>query len=289
MAAARSEREQRPGRRSGHRHQVPHLLRPPPEQGGLARASASGRLRAVRHRVQRLRAYGAGRGAARQAPCARPRDARRVPPALYHLAERRRPPPTVQRTRRRAAPPPAGTGRPAASRNVRLLRIVGGASGDRQAGGSRHRSDALRGRAVTARRRRRGHAVRESAPEDHRGGTRAARRVRRAGERRRARRALRQRPGGGLPTLRRGLRLRDARGVSGPQAGRHRDRFGRHAGVRRGRRIGPGMRAARGSRRRGVQRARRPQAGRCTRRAAALGDAANPITTPAPRPSRGTA
>ena len=62
-----------------HRHQVPDLLRAPPEQGRLADPPVPRRLRAVRHRVQRLRAHRARRRPARHADAARHGDARRVP------------------------------------------------------------------------------------------------------------------------------------------------------------------------------------------------------------------
>ena len=74
------------------------------------------------------------------------------------------------------------------------------------------------------------------------------------GRRRRAARALLRRPRGRLRALRRGLRLRDARGVSRSQAGRHRRRFRRAARVRRERRQRGRVRAS----------ARRPSPARST-------------------------
>ena len=107
VAAARSQREQRPPDRSDHRDQVPDLFRAAPAQGLLARASASRGLRAVRHAVQRLRPRRARRRAARSADGARRRDARRVPRPLHDLADGVGAAAEVQRPRVDAALPSA--------------------------------------------------------------------------------------------------------------------------------------------------------------------------------------
>ena len=89
VAAARSEREQRPADRSRDRLEVSDLFRPPSEQGRVADPPVPRRLRAVRHAVQRLRPHRAGRRPARHADPARHRDARRVPRDLRERAEHR--------------------------------------------------------------------------------------------------------------------------------------------------------------------------------------------------------
>ncbi len=96
-----------------------------------------------------------------------------------------------------------------------------------------------------------------------------------------SREAVRGRAGRGIPALRRGLRLRDARSVPRPQAGGDDDRRGRSARVRRRRRDRPRLRGERGSHRR---RHRASALGPLARR----GRSATPATI-ARGPSRGTA
>ena len=101
VAAARSEREQRPADRSRHRHEVPDLLRAPSEQGRLARAPAPRRIRAVRHAVQRLRAHRARcRPARARSSTLDTQMLRRVPAAVYDRAN------TAAASRSTTASPP---------------------------------------------------------------------------------------------------------------------------------------------------------------------------------------
>ena len=82
-------------------------------------------------------------------------------------------------------------------------------------------------------------------------------------ERRAAARPLRRGAGGALSAVRRGFRLRHARGVPGAQAGHHLHRFGRPERVRRRRRQRLRVRAgARGARRRDQPPGARPRARR---------------------------
>ncbi len=83
-------------------HEVPVVLRPAPEQGRVAHPPVPRGLRAVRHRVQRLRARGSRRRAAAADHRPRHGDARRVPAALHERPEHRGPPREVQRAARRS-------------------------------------------------------------------------------------------------------------------------------------------------------------------------------------------
>ena len=96
--------------------EVPDVFRPASEQGHLADAPVSRRVRAVRHAVQRVHAHRRRRRPARDADAARPRDAAGMPAGLHHLAEHRGPAREVQRSRGRAALSAVALHRPARGR-----------------------------------------------------------------------------------------------------------------------------------------------------------------------------
>ena len=125
VAAARSQREQRPADRSGDRLEVSDLLRAPSAQSRVADPPVPRRLRAVRHRVQRLQPHRVGRRAPRSADPARHRDARRVPRDLRERAQHGAAAGEVQRPVGRGALPSAAAGGAAEVRTVRRLRAVG--------------------------------------------------------------------------------------------------------------------------------------------------------------------
>ena len=214
VAAARSQREQRPPDRSGDRVEVPVVLRAASEQGRLADPPVPRRLRAVRHGVQRLRAHRARRRAARHADAARHGDARRVPRASSATRGTRRrgsrsstasrPSRCIIRRGWRRGSSPVRTATTccrsaASSRSSAWICIVKAMAGVRPAN--------------PPRRRGRRHAAAERRAAAAEGGRRGSRHVSRHGGRRRADRALCRRAGRRLPAVRRGLRLRDARGV----------------------------------------------------------------------------
>ena len=126
VAAARSQREQRPADRSRHRVEVPDLLRAASAQGRVADPPVPRRLRAVRHAVQRLRAHRARRRPARHADPARHGDARRVPRACSRTRGTR--PTRLAKFNGLAAEPlyhPPRLAARLARRPVRRLRAVG--------------------------------------------------------------------------------------------------------------------------------------------------------------------
>ncbi len=110
VAAARSEREQRPSGRSRDRNEIPFVFRAASEQGGVAHSPVPCGLRAVRHGIQRFRAHGARRRAARHVDAARYADARRMPRALRERAKHRLASGQVQWPHRGAALPSAEAG-----------------------------------------------------------------------------------------------------------------------------------------------------------------------------------
>ncbi len=237
VAADRPVRKQRRADRSRHRHEVPDLLRAPPEQGHVADSSVPRDLRAVRHAVQRVRPHRSRRAAARSpdrsstATCSASRRGSSATPATPRRASRATTAwPRSRCTIRRRSPVsskpgPFGdyvlsVGRLELAKRVDLIvnalactsiAVTLVVVGD---GPLRGRLEAL---AVDDRRRRSRHV--------HRPRRRPA-----------ARRSLRRRARRRVPAVRRGLRLRHARSVSRAEAGDHDDRRRRPARVRAGRR-----------------------------------------------------
>ena len=166
-------------------------------------------------RVQRLRAHRARRRPARHADAARHGDARRVPRGLHQRAEHRRAAGEVQRPPGRAAVSPAASGA-AARRRARTATTCCRSAGSNRSSASI--SSSRRWRASTRRSAWSSPATERSASNVERaadaGGRRRPRHVPRHRRRRRSDRALCGRAGGGLSAVRRGLRLRHARGVS---------------------------------------------------------------------------
>ena len=249
-----------------HRLEVPDLLRAPPEQGRLADPSVPRRLRAVRHAVQRLRPQRSGRRPARHADPARHRDARRMP---ARSSPTRGTPRRVWRSSTASRPSRCiiRRGWPRASRRARTATTC-----SRSAGSNRSSASTCIVRALALVDR----PLRLIVAGD--GTQRAERRARADAGRRRRSRHLSRQPStttqlielyaGALavvyPPLRRGLRLRHARGVPRAQAGRHLHRLRRPERVRRRRRQRLRLRAGRP--RRSPTRSTRSPADRAPRR-----------------------
>ena len=236
----------------GDRDEVPDLLRAAPEQGRVADSPVPRRLRAVRHdRTAISRTRRVGRRPARHADPPRHRDARRVPAHLHERAEHREP--RLRKFNGLAAeplyhPPRLAARLAAAARYGDYVLSVGRIE-------SVKRVDLLVSRDGSRSIRRSGwsspatgRSARTSERVARTRGRRRSRHVPRRGRRRRAARAVSRARWRCLSAVRRGLRLRHARGVPGAQAGRHRDRFRRAERVRRRRR--ERLRAARRSPRR---------------------------------------
>ena len=277
VAAPRPQREQRHPHRPGHRHQVPVLFRPPPAQGGVADPPVPRRLRAGRHASTATSTTSKATSALRDRLIALDRrDARRVPAASS---------PTP-------ATPPAGSPATMACTPKRCIirrrlaeRIRAGPLGDYILSVGRIESVKRVDLAVRGAGPRRppdcgwsSPATARSAPtpsgSSRRSGVADRVDVPRRGRRRDAARPLCRRARRRLRALRRGLRIRDARSVPGPQARDHRDRRRRAAGVRRRRR----QRRRRATRARGGRRGVRAPA----RRSRLRGRRSATPATPAP-------
>ena len=117
VAAARSQREQRPADRSRHRHEIPVVFRPPSEQGGVADPPVPRGVRAVRHRRTATsttsRATSALRATLIDLDTRMLGECRRIFANAANTAARLA---EVQRPGGRAAVSSASSGRPAASR-----------------------------------------------------------------------------------------------------------------------------------------------------------------------------
>ena len=186
------------------------------EQGRLADPPVPRRVRAVRHAVQRFQPHRARRRPARHADAARHRDARRVPRACSRTpATRRRgcrnstasgPSRCIIRRgwRRGSQPGPYGDYVLSVGRieSVKRVDLIVGAMARGRSGRCGWSSPATARSARNV--ERAGRALRRRRSRSTFLGT---------VERRRAHRALRRRAGGGLSAVRRGLRLRHARGV----------------------------------------------------------------------------
>ena len=233
VAAARSSESNGRPIDLDHRDEVPDLLRAASEQGVLARAPAPRRLRAVRHRLQRLRRRRDRRRAARSPDGARRGDARRVPRALHDLADglargwrsttaspRRRS--IIRRSSRRCCRP-ASTARTC----CRSRGSKGTSASISPSRAMAHLPSHLRLVVVGEGSHR---ALIEQAAEE--AGVGGSRHVCRRGRRRRAGRAVSRRAVPRLRAVRRGLRAGDARSVSGAKPVDHGTRFRRHAGIR---------------------------------------------------------
>ena len=85
------------------RDEVPRLLRPPPEQGGLGAAPVPPGIRLRRDRARSVLRQSRGPRHAPRGRAPRRRRARRGAPRLRDVAQRRRPPAALQRHRGRAA------------------------------------------------------------------------------------------------------------------------------------------------------------------------------------------
>ena len=222
------------------RHEVPVVLRAAPAQGGVADPPVPRRLRAVRHAVSATSPTSEQDvGLREQLMRARHADARRVPRAS---SATRRTPRTGSRSYNgldgRAAVSSSAARRPPRGRAVRRLRAVGRAHRERQARRPGRPRDGARGRAGCG----------WSSPATARSARNTERLAAELGvadrvtflgavRRRDAAAAVRGRARGRLRALRRGLRLRDARGVpraASPVITATRQR--RPARVRRGRR-----------------------------------------------------
>ena len=141
VAPARSQREQRHADRPGDRDEVPVVLRPAPEQGDVAHPPVPRGLRAVRHRLQRLRPRGSRRRPARSSSSSSTREMLGECRRLFtNAAQHRGPPREVQRAAGRTAVSSAEAGRSARRRPGRGLHPVGRPARDGQAPRSRHRA-----------------------------------------------------------------------------------------------------------------------------------------------------
>ncbi len=236
VAADRSERDQRRADRSGDRHEVPVVFRAPSQQGRVAHSSVPRRVRAVRHRVQRLLAHRRRCRPAADADRARHEmlgECRRV---FANRAEHREQAREVQRPDgtsrciiRRRLPTVSGPG-PYGDYVLFVGRLESIKRPDLAVRAMQHVDRPIRLVVVgdgTQRAR-----TEELAASLGRGGSHRLCRVgRRAGARRSVQGSARRR----VQPIRRGLRLRDARIVSRAQAGDHDHRRRRPARVRRAR------------------------------------------------------